>query len=78
MIKVENTKVHGLDVAIRAMRHPMESYNKSDSYYDDERGFIVGKNDLDLMQRLFKSGVEHRTYARMIQVWMDVTAPLYW
>lgn len=77
MIKVENTKVHGLDVAVRAMRHPMESYNKSDSYYDPERGFVIGKNDLDLMQRLYKSGTEHRTYARMIQVWMDVTLPLY-
>lgn len=39
---------------------------------------VVGENDLALMQRLFKAGVEHRTYARMIYVWMDITAPLYW
>jgi hypothetical protein len=78
MIKVENTKVHGLDVAVKAMRHPMESYNKSDSYYDPERGFVIGKNDLDLMQRLYKSGTEHSTYARQIQMWVDITAPLYW
>lgn len=78
MIKVENTKTHGIDVAIRAMRHPKISYYKNDSYYDAERGFVLGKNDLDLMQRLYKSGTEHRTYARMIQVWMDISAPLYW
>ena len=77
MVKVENIKVDGLDVAIRAMRHPMESYSKSDSYYDTERGLIIGENDLDLMQRLYKSGQEHRTYARQIQVWMDITLPLY-
>lgn len=77
MIKVENMQTHGIDVAIRAMRHPMESYSKSDSYYDSDRGFVLGKNDLDLMQRLYKSGVEHRTFARQIQVWMDVTLPLY-
>lgn len=40
--------------------------------------FTVGKNDLDLMKRLYKAGTEHRTYARMIQVSMDITAPLYW
>lgn len=40
--------------------------------------YVVGNNDLDLMQRLFKAGVEHRTYARMINVWMDINAPLYW
>ena len=77
MVKVENIKVDGLDVAIRAMRHPMESYDKSDSYYDTERGLVIGKNDLDLMHRLYKSGVEHRTFGRVVQVWMDISLPLY-
>lgn len=44
----------------------------------DGENYIIGKNDLDLMQRLHKAGTEHRTYARMIYVWMDITAPLYW
>lgn len=44
----------------------------------DGEDYVIGKNDLDLMQRLYKAGTEHRTYARMIYVWMDITAPLYW
>jgi len=83
MIKVENVDVWGFEHAIRGMRNPMNSWNKSDSkffndYDNGTRDFILGKNDLDLMKRLYKSGTEHRTYARMIQVSMDITAPLYW
>lgn len=44
----------------------------------DGEDYVIGKNDLDLMQRLYKAGTEHRTYARMIYVWMDIIAPLYW
>lgn len=79
MIKVENIDVYGFEHAIRAMRNPMNSWDKSDSYWDTfGRFYHIGKNDLDLMKRLYKSGPEHRTYARMICVWMDITAPLYW
>lgn len=79
MIKVENIDVYGFEHAIRAMRNPMNSWDKSDSYWDTfGRFYHIGKNDLDLMKRLYKSGPEHRTYARMICVWVDVTAPLYW
>ena len=86
MIKVENVEVFGFEHAIRAMRHPLESYSKSDSDWKDIADYdemaniqyIVGEKDLQLMQKLYKAGVEHRTYARMIEVWMDVTAPLYW
>lgn len=84
MIKVENIDVHGMKHAVSiAMRHPMCSYDKSDStgidYYEDGAyRFTMGENDLDLAQRLYKSGTEHRTYARQIYVWMDITAPLYW
>ena len=80
MIRVENIVTFGLEQAVHAMRHPLESYDKSDSRYiveDAELKYQIGDNDLGLMQRLYKAGVEHRTYARMIEVWMDVTAPLY-
>lgn len=84
MIKVESIDVHGMKHAVSiAMRHPMCSYSKSDStgidYYENgEYQFHLGKNDLDLAQRLYRSGTEHRTYARHILVWMEIDAPLYW
>lgn len=82
MIKVENIEVWGFEHAVRGMRNPMNSWDKSDSYYEPanfcDHNFVIGENDLDLMQRLYKSGTEHRTYARMIQVSMDIEAPLYW
>lgn len=81
MIKVENISVHGFDSAVRAMRHPMQSYDRSDSYWlNDVPGvkFEIGPNDLDLMRRLYKAGAEHRTYARMIYCTMEIEAPMYW
>ena len=86
-IKVEDINVYGFETAIRAMRNPMNSWDKSDSEWRiytpeyphlSEAKYEIGKNDLDLMKRLYKAGTEHRTYARMIFVWMDITAPLYW
>ena len=81
MIKVENISVHGFDSAVRAMRHPMQSYDRSDSYWlNDVPGvkFEIGPKDLDLMRRLYKAGAEHRTYARMIYCTAEIEAPLYW
>lgn len=84
MIKVESIKVDGFEPAIRAMRNPMNSWNKSDSHYIatgkryEDIEYIVGENDLLLMKKLYTAGPEHRTYARMIGVWLDITAPLYW
>ena len=86
MIKVEKVDVYGFEHAVRAMRNPMNSWDKSDSYVRQVDGDgieitkyeEVGSNDLDLMRRLYNAGPEHRTYARMIYVWMDITAPLYW
>lgn len=79
MIKVEKIDVSGFEAAIRGMRNPMNSWDKSDSCYETYGiSYIVGKNDLDLMRRLYKAGPEHRKYLRMIHVTMDVTAPLYW
>ena len=79
MIKIENTEVIGWEAAIRGMRNPMNSWEKSDSYMWESSGwFEVGKNDLDLMTRLCNAGTDHRKFMRMITVYMDITAPLYW
>ena len=87
MIKVENIDVWGFEHAIRGMRNPMNSWDKSDSEWKiympeypnlSEAEYIVGKNDLGLMKRLYKAGSEHRKYLRQIFVSMDITAPLYW
>lgn len=77
MIKIENLNIVGFEEAIHGMRNPMNSWNKSDSA-SEITGFCIGKNDLNLMKSLFKAGSEHRKYDRMIQVYMDITAPLYW
>ena len=83
MIRIENIEVFGWKAAIRGMRNPMNSWNKSDSYFENEidinsKAFALGENDLNLMKRLIKGGTEHRKFLRMIHVQMDVTAPLYW
>lgn len=93
MIKFENTEVVGWEHAIRGMRNPLNSWDKSDSefnreprnYFDendmpctDLRRFIIGENDLNLMQRLRSAGTDHRKFLRMIVVYVDITAPLYW
>jgi hypothetical protein len=93
LIKVENIEVWGFEHAIRGMRNPLNSWDKSDSVNCHEYGedcdfcernysecakYYIGENDLDLMQRLFKAGTEHRKYLRQIFVSMDITAPLYW
>lgn len=86
MIKVENIEVWGFEHAIRGMRNPMNSWDKSDSEFEEtsEVGSVkleipeIGPNDLDLMKRLYKAGTEHRKYLRQIFVSMDITAPLYW
>ena len=87
MLKTEKVDVWGFEHAIRGMRNPMNSWDKSDSeceyvqvppHYDCEVKFLIGKNDLKLMQQLYKAGTEHRKYLRQIFVSMDIIAPLYW
>ena len=82
MILIENVDVWGFEHAIRGMRNPMNSWDKSDSYYEPanfcDHDFIIGDEDLTLMQKLCKAGAEHRKYLRQIFVSMDITAPLYW
>ena len=96
MIKIENAEVLGWEHAIRGMRNPMNSWDKSDSEFirDPDYGCsgncpcedidgrcdccFIGQNDLDLMKRLRNAGTDHRKFMRMITVYVDITAPLYW
>lgn len=84
MIKTDNIEVFNFRGAIRGMRNPLNSWDKSDSKYsifnfnDCEVDCAVGNNDLVLMNKLYKAGSEHRKFARQIFVSMDITAPLYW
>ena len=78
MIKLERTEVMNWEGAIRGMRNPLNSWAKSDSYYNDEGEYVLGEEDLRLAGVLAKSGSDHRKYLRMIFVSVDITAPLYW
>lgn len=80
MIKLESTKIYGWEAAIRGMRNPMNSWDKSDSVLKvpEDCEIIIGDNDLKLMKNLAKAGSDHRKFLRMITVTVDVTAPLYW
>lgn len=78
MIQIEKARSYGLESAIRGMRNPMNSWEKSDSYYDPHGNCVLGENDLALMKNLVKSGTDHRKFMRMITVYADITAPLYW
>ena len=99
MIRIEKVSVTGIPEAIRGMRNPMNSWDKSDSgickggdtgigcgncalsdacthEYDNE--YTIGKNDYALMEKLSKAGTSHSKYRRMMVVYVDITAPLYW
>lgn len=78
MIKIEKTSVMNLENAMRGARNPMNSWDKSDSYYGDNDNYVLGANDLDLAKRLTKAGSDHRKFLRQIFVSVDITAPLYW
>jgi hypothetical protein len=88
MIKIEHTEVFGWNATIRGMRNPMNSWDKSDSYWTHIENpetlntapfqFFLGENDLKLMTKLRKAGSDHRKFLRMINVTCDITAPLYW
>ena len=82
MIRIKNEHVTGFEAAIRGMRNPLESWDKSDTKYFDNCGVFrvpeIGLNDLKLMKRLRKAGSDHAKYLRMINVTADITAPLYW
>ena len=89
MIKIENVitpSTEQWEAIIRGCRNPMNSWDKSDSYYPEEYRYgdlpsdavNIGDNDLNLMKRLCSAGTDHRKFMRMITVYVDITAPLYW
>lgn len=93
MLKIENAEVVGWEHAIRGMRNPMNSWEKSDSGWGEPRSndsfvfemdsegywiFSIGPEDQKLMAKLSKAGTDHRKFMRMITVYLDITAPLYW
>lgn len=92
MLKIENVEVVGWEAAIRGMRNPKNSWAKSDSHWDyvnqlpeyltvahfDDTDFNIGPNDKKLMTTLRNAGTDHRKFMRMITVYLDITAPLYW
>ncbi|WP_276981347.1 hypothetical protein [Johnsonella ignava] len=78
MIIFKNTSVMNLENAIRGARNPMNSWAKSDSFYDNEGNYILGENDLSLAKRLRIAGSDHRKYLRQVFVSVDITAPMYW
>lgn len=90
MLKFEHTEVVGWEAAIRGMRNPLESWEKSDSFWNYRSceecngnascidDFHVAPNDLDLMTRLRNAGTDHRKFMRMLVVYVDITGPLYW
>ena len=77
MLKIESTEVVGWMPAISGMRNPLNSWTKSDSYRDGDK-HTIGDADLSLMKRLAGNGPVHAKYRRMIVVYADITAPLYW
>lgn len=78
MLKIERDAVMNLDGAIRGARNPMNSWAKSDSYYDANGKFVLGPVDMDFGHRLAVSGSDHRKFLRQVFVTVDITAPLYW
>lgn len=94
MIKIENVSTVGWEAAVRGMRNPMNSWDKSDSIWPSDEwplyspenvytfnkdiGGHLGEADLKLMEKLAKAGSDHAKFRRMITVYMDITAPLYW
>lgn len=78
MIEIQRVSVMNLENAIRGARNPMNSWAKSDSYYDENGCYVLGENDLALARKLCRAGSDHRKFIRQIFVSADITAPLYW
>lgn len=77
-MKFQNTEVEGFAPAIRGMRNALASWAKSDSHFNEFGKFMIGENDIALAQRLIKAGSPDRKFMRQIEVWVDITAPMYW
>jgi len=77
MLTCERTSVMNLENAVRGMRNPLNSWDRSDSYYTED-GYVLGESDLQLAAKLARAGSDHRKFLRQILVSVDITAPLYW
>lgn len=75
MIKIENVEISNISRTIYSARNAMNSWDKSDSDLEQD---ILGSNDLELAKRLVSAGTDHRKFMRMIVVYADITAPIYW
>ncbi len=78
MLKVDHISVMNLENAMRGARNPLNSWARSDSYYNEAGEYVLGENDLSLAGRLCRAGSDHRKFIRQILVSMDITAPMYW
>ncbi|MBS6476058.1 MAG: hypothetical protein KH354_08840 [Clostridiales bacterium] len=78
MIKLERYSVMNLENAIRGARNPLNSWAKSDSFYDENGQYVLGAADISLAARLCSAGTDHRKFIRQIFISVDITAPLYW
>ena len=79
MIVLERTSVMNFENALRGARNPMNSWARSDSFYDERGNYVLGENDYSLALRLRRAGTpDHRKFLRQIFVSVDITDPLYW
>ena len=78
MLLVDRISVMNMENAIRGARNPLNSWARSDSYYDEDGNYHLGENDIGLGSRLAHAGSDHRKFLRQIIVSMDIAAPLYW
>lgn len=78
MLSVTHTNIMNLENAMRGARNPLNSWEKSDSAYNEAGEYILGENDLSLATRLCRAGRDHRKFIRQIMVSVDIAAPLYW
>ena len=79
MVNFQTIEIAGFAPAIAGMRHPLKSYDKADSAYDEEGNLHIGKNDYLLAKRLCEAGSpEHAKFLRQISVWVNITAPRFW
>lgn len=79
MVNFQTVEIAGFAPAIAGMRHPLKSYDKADSAYDEEGNLHIGANDYNLAKRLCEAGSpEHAKFLRQINVWVNITAPRFW
>ena len=78
MLSITNMYAMNFENALRGARNPLNSWDRIDSFYDENGNFVIGENDLALAVRLRKAGSDHRKFLRQIFVTMDITAPMYW